>query len=138
MEGTPPAIGESSKVRTSLDLLRISKILALVIGILSFVGAAWNGIMLSWGWALYGVASGIINLLIYLRIDEFTNMISGRRYGELRDMLLIWAVLGIIFGVIVGILLIIVYIQVEELHRTTGFVQQPVQQIPPPPPPPEQ
>jgi len=138
MEGTPPAIGESSKVRTSLDLLRISKILALVIGILSFVGAAWNGIMLSWGWALYGVASGIINLLIYLRIDEFTNMISGRRYGELRDMLLIWAVLGIIFGVIVGILLIIVYIQVEVLHRTTGFVQQPVQQIPPPPPPPEQ
>jgi len=138
MEGTPPAIGESSKVRTSLDLLRISKILALVIGILSFVGAAWNGIMLSWGWALYGVASGIINLLIYLRIDEFTNMISGRRYGELRDMLLIWAVLGIIFGVIVGILLIIVYIQVEELQRTTGFVQQHVQQIPPPPPPPEQ
>ncbi len=136
MENTvpPPAIGESSKVRTVLDLLHISKILALIIGILLLIAAAWYGFTFSILAAIYSVAAAVINLLLYMRMDEFTALVNNRRYPELRDRILIWAILGIIFGVIVGILLIIVYVELDELQRSTMY-QQPPPTAPPPPPP---
>ena len=144
MEGTDlpppvapqPAIGESSKLRSALDLLNISKILALIIGIIGFLMAAWTGYYIALGdpssvpWAVYYVIMGIVNLLIYTKIPEYDTMIRGRRYAQAKDEMLIWAVLGIIFGFIVGLLLILViFMYLEDLVRSSGTAQ-----VPPPPP----
>jgi len=131
-----PAIGESSKVRTILDLLRISKILSLVLGILFLLAAVWYGFTGSIGAAIYLVASGIVNLLLYMKMDEFTGMVNSRRYGELRDNILIWGVLSIIFGVIVGILLIVVHVELDELEKSLMHQQAVPSSKPGPPTPP--
>ncbi len=130
-----PAIGESSKLRSTLDLLNISKILALVIGIVGFLLAAWYGFYIALGdvfsipSAVYWVIAGIVNFLIYTKIPEYDTMIRGRRYAQAKDEMLIWAILGIIFGFIVGLLLILViFMYLEDLIRSSG-----VSQVPPPP-----
>ncbi len=132
-----PAIGESGKLRSALDLLNITKILALVIGIISFLLAAWNGIDLAFGWFLslpsviYYVISGIINLLIYTKIPEYDAQIRGRRYVEAKDQMLVWAVLGIIFGFLAGLLLLLViFLYLEDMIRASGRYNAP----PPSPP----
>ncbi len=145
MEGIQPAIGESSKVNTILDLLNIAKILALVIGILGFLLAAWSAWPIIYGYwgsiigALYWVVSAVINLMLYMRMDEFSSMVKSRRYAELHDVVLIWMVLGLIFGFIVGILLLIVFLQLEELKKAVSYPSSYPPQSPPsvPPPPPE-
>ena len=110
-----PGIGEASKVRSALDLLNITKILALIIGILGFIGAAWNGFVmvaigdfLSVPWVGYYIIAGIINLLIYTKIPEFDGLIRARRYGEAKDAMMIWAILGVIFGFLAGLLMLLV------------------------------
>ncbi len=131
-----PGIGESGKLKSTLDLLNIAKILALVIGILLFLFAAWEGLWIALGnifaipWVGYYVFAGIINLLIYTKIPEFEALIKGRRYSEAKDAMLLWAILGIIFGFIVGLILIIVaLINLEDLQHREGYVN-----APPPPP----
>ncbi len=134
MEGTTPGIGESGKVRSILDLLNIAKILALVIGIIGFVYAGVEGVWLNIGGIIYGVAMGILNIMVYMRMDEFVGYVNSRRYKELKDNILIWAILTIIFGVIVGILLIIVYVQLDELIRVPQYPPPATgTQLPPPP-----
>ena len=128
-----PSIGESSKVRSIMEILNISKILALVIGILGFALAAWYLIWLAIIPGAYWILTGIINLLLYMRHEEFMGLIRGRRYQELKDTMLVWMVLGIIFGFIVGILLLIVYIQVEDLLTSRSYMPPPAPPAPPPP-----
>ena len=129
---SPPAIGESGKVRSIMDMIRIAKILALVIGIIGFVIAAWYFIWLSIIPAIYFIITAVINLLIYMRCDEFTVMVKSRRYQETRDILLVWMILGIIFGFIAGLLLLIAFIYLDELvaNRYSYGAQPPA---PPPP-----
>ncbi len=137
MDGEEPVIGESSKVRSILDVLNVAKILALVIGILGFLLAAWSAWPLVYGiWtgiigALYWIVSAVINLMVYTKFDEFVGMVKDRRYQEFYDLLLVWMVLTLIFGVIVGILLLIVYIQLGELKTSLGYSQY--ANAPPPP-----
>lgn len=137
MDGKEPYIGESSKVRSILDLLNVAKILALVIGIVGFLLAAWAAwpiIYRVWGGipgAVYWITSAIINLLAYMKFDEFVGMVNERRYQALYDLMVVWMVLTLIFGVIVGILLLIVYIQLGELKNAGAYSQQGTLQPPP-------
>jgi len=144
MEGTQPAIGESSKVKSILDLLNIAKILALVFGILGFLIAAWSAWPVIYGYwgsiigGLYWIVAAVINLMLYMRMDEFSSMVKARRYVELHDTILIWMVLGLIFGFIVGLLLLIVFIQLDELKKAVAYPPTyPPQSPPSVPPPPE-
>ena len=136
-----PGIGESSKVRSALDLLNITKILALIIGILGFIAAAWDGfVMVAYGdflsvpWVGYYIITGIIDLLIYTKIPEFDSLIRSRRYGEAKDTMMIWAVLGVIFGFLAGLLmLLIIFMYLEELEHGAGnYSNPPPPQQPPP------
>ncbi|NPA74750.1 MAG: hypothetical protein GXO25_01545 [Euryarchaeota archaeon] len=132
-EAPGPRIGESTKLRSALDLLNIAKILALIIGIIGFLAAAWNGIFVILGdifsipWVGYYVVVGVINLILYTKIPEFDSQIRARRYSEAREEMLIWAVMGIIFGFIVGLILILViFMYLEELERgNQGYVPPP-------------
>ncbi len=132
-----PVIGESSKVKSMLELLNIAKILALVMGILGFLlaaGAAWPLVYGTWSslfGAIYWIIAAIINLMAYMRMDEFVGMVKERRYSEFYDILITWMVLTLVFGVIVGVLLLIVFIEVNELKTSPEFSTPP--QAPPPP-----
>ncbi len=135
-----PAIGESSKVKSMLEMLNIAKVLALVIGILGFLLAAWAAWPLIYSvWsslfgAVYWIVAAVINLMAYMRMDEFIGMVKSRRYQEFYDILVTWMVLTLIFGVIVGILLLIVFIEINDIKTSSEFSQSPPQQTPPPPP----
>ncbi len=137
MDGEGPYIGESSKVRSILDLFNVSKILALVIGIVGFLLAAWAAWPIIYGiWGgipggIYWIVSAIINLMAYMKFDEFVGMLNERRYQALYDLLVVWIVLTLIFGVVVGILLLIAYIQLGELKNVGAYSQQSTLQPPP-------
>ncbi len=127
-----PSIGESGKLRSALDLLNIAKILALIVGIFSFLGAAWSGVSIAYGdysvifWVGYYVISGIINLLLYSRIPEYENLVRSRRYSEAKDDMITWSVLGVVFGFLAGlILLIVIFMYLEELERGAPAYQPP-------------
>ena len=131
-----PYIGESSKVRSALDLLNITKIFALIIGIIGFLSALWDGIvfMVWWGgagaifWATYGIITGILNLLLFNRIPQYSAMISSKRYAEIKEDMLLWGILTLIFGVIAGLLLILViFLYLEELINIPSYGQPPAQ-----------
>ncbi len=132
-----PVIGESSKVKSMLELLNIAKVLALVMGILGFLlaaGAAWPLVYGAWSslfGAIYWIIAAIINLMAYMRMDEFVGMVKERRYSEFYDILITWMVLTLVYGLIVGVLLLIVFIEVNELKTSSEFSTPP--QAPPPP-----
>ena len=126
-----PAIGESGKVKSIMDLLNISKILALIIGILGFALGAWYLVWFDVIPGAYWIITAIINLLLYMRAEDFVRLVRGRRYQEFKDTILIWMVLGIIFGFIVGLLLLLVYIQLDELIGSAPYAPPPA--APPPP-----
>ncbi len=138
-----PYIGESSKIRSVLDMLNITKILALIIGIVGFLIALGEGLSyaLWFGWipaligAIYGILMGIINLLIYMRIPEYDAMIRARRYSDAKNEMLVWGVLGLIFGFVAGLLLLlVVFMYLEDLERVSMYPQQqPPGYYPPPP-----
>ncbi len=121
-----PMIGESTKLRNALDLLNITKIIALIVGIIGFLMAAWTGFdmavfgdILGLPWVGYYVVTGIVNLIIYTKIPEYENLVRSRRYGEAKEDSMLWAVLGVVFGAITGILLLLViFMYLEELERT--------------------
>lgn len=139
MEGTdlpppaaPPGIGESGKLRSAIDLLNISKVLALIMGIVGFLIALWTGVDAALGYVfyvpyvIYWVITGIVNLLIYKQIPIFDTMVRGRRYTEAKDNMLVWAVLGVIFGFIVGLLLLLImFMYLDELEHGSGIYQAP-------------
>ena len=128
MEGTEPRIGESGKVKSILEMLNLGKTLALVMGIISLLGAAWYGFTFSFFGAGYWVVSAVINLMAYTRVDEWINMVKSREYGRAKDELLVWMILTIIFGLIAGVFFLIAYIYLEELPRENVPAE-----IPPPP-----
>ena len=151
MEGTnlpppqpySPQIGESSKVRSTLDLLNLTKMLALIIGIVSFLIALWQAIdMIVWMyvyaaiWAIYWIISGVVNFMVYSKIPTYDSMIRARRYTEAKQDMMTWAIVALIFGVVAGILLlIIIFVNLEELERMHPYAPQypSPPQAPPPP-----
>ena len=144
-----PYIGESSKVRSALDMLNITKILALLIGIIGFLVALWYGLMFMLWYGgppaiigvIYWIITGIVNLILFIRIPEYDIMIRSRRYPEAKDDMIAWGVITLIFGVLAGLLIIlIVFLYLEELinmhsygQSPTQYPQQPPSQYPPPP-----
>lgn len=127
-----PYIGESGKVRSALDLLNITKILALIMGIVGFLVALWDGIVfIQYGGSfvvvgvIYWIITGIVNLILFTRIPQYDAMIRARRYGEAKDDMIVWGVLTLIFGVIAGILLLlVVFLYLEELINMYSYGQQ--------------
>jgi hypothetical protein len=129
MEGTNIHIGESGKVKEILEMLNYGKIFALVMGVISILAAAYYGFTFSFIWAGYSVVGDVINLMAYTRIDEYVSAVKSRDYGRIKDDLMLWMVLTLVFGLVAGIFLLIAYINLDELSR----VSRQESAIPPPP-----
>jgi hypothetical protein len=118
-----PGPGQDESVRVLLSVSRsLALVFAILAGILFLVFLAFTlldvvlgrgaGDLIS---AVYCLASAAVNFVIWRELPRLEQLAASRQYGQLRDQLLIWAVLGIIFFVVVGVLLLIAWVKVEVL-----------------------
>ena len=71
--------------------------------------------------AAYCLASAVVNYLLWQQVPRFERLAADGQYLALREPLLVWGVVGVIFFVVVGVLLLVAWIRAEELgHRATG------------------
>jgi hypothetical protein len=79
----------------------------------------------------YGALWMLTSIFIHTRAQSWISLAESGQYSVLRERILLWVVLGILFGVICGVLLLIVYLQ-TDMAESSGSAPLP----PPPPPPP--
>jgi hypothetical protein len=119
--GSAPASDES--VGALLSASRsLALVLALLAGLLFLIFLAFTVLDVVFGrgagdliTAVYCLVSAAVNLVIWREMPRLEQLAAARQYAALRDHLLIWAVLGIIFFVVVGVLLLLAWIKVELL-----------------------
>jgi len=107
-------------------LLAASRTLALVFAFLGgllflvFLALAVLDLVLGRGpgvvvWAVYSLASGVVNLLLWREIPRLERLAREGDYRGLRDQTIVWAVLGVVFYVAVGVLLFVAWARAEML-----------------------
>lgn len=129
MYGSPYA--GSADVSLVRSLLSVSRILALVIAVLAIVALALNALAAAAYSAAFGyyapgyfVGFGyyaimfVVNLIAFFQLGPMLTQFEQGQYAGLRERMIIWAILTLIFGVLVGILLLIAYFKLEEVQRS--------------------
>lgn len=132
----PPAPG--STVASLLSLARslallialVSGILFLVFLVLSILNVVFHQSASGIFTAVYCLASAVVNYIAWREIPSLERFAAERQYVALRDHLLVWVILGLVFFVVVGIVLAVAWIKTDELLRPA----MPAPQAPPPPP----
>ncbi|MCI4319269.1 MAG: hypothetical protein L3K23_03940 [Thermoplasmata archaeon] len=135
MYGSPYA--GSPDVSLVRSLLSVGRILALVIAVLGIVALALNALAAAAFSATFGYYSAgyfvgfgyygimiVVNLLAFFQLGPMLTQFEQGQYVGLRERMVIWAILTLIFGVLVGILLLIAYVKLEEVQRA-GVVPMP-------------
>lgn len=97
----------------------------LVLSILNIVFHQTAGDIVT---AVYCLASAVVNYIAWQEIPRLERFAAARQYGALRDHMLVWVILGVLFFVVVGIVLAIAWIKADQLARPSGAAS------PPPPP----
>jgi hypothetical protein len=130
--GAPPsgagvAAGETlppdESIRVLLSVARsLGLVLALLAGLLFLLLLAFTVLDVVFGRgagdllaAVYCLASAAVNFVIWREMPRLEQLAAARRYAELREHLLIWAILGIVFFVVVGVLLLVAWVKAELL-----------------------
>ena len=100
----------------------LALVLALLAGFLFLLFLAFTVLDIVFGrgsgdlfTAVYCLVSAAVNFVIWREVPRLQSLAEARQYGTLRDHLLIWAVLGIVFFVVVGVLLLLAWVKVELL-----------------------
>lgn len=119
------------------SLLSLARSLALVVALVSgllflillalsilslFVHLQFGGI----AGAIYCLVSAVVNYAAWREIPGLEQMAARQQYTALKDHLLVWVILGVLFFVIVGVVLLVAWLRVEG----TGAPMA----APPPPP----
>jgi len=65
--------------------------------------------------AVYCLASAAVNFVLWREIPPLEALASSGEFTLLRDRLLIWAILGLVFFVVVGVLLLVAWVKAESL-----------------------
>jgi len=119
----PPGAPADETVRALLSLSRsLAFLFALVAGLLFLVFLAFAVLDLVLGRgagdivpAVYCLASAAVNYVLWREIPRLEQLAAARQYAALREQMVVWAVLGIIFFVVVGVLLLVAWVKVETL-----------------------
>ncbi len=136
--GAPaPAGMEPPEAQSVRSMLHIVRILAVIFGILLFIGgiayvavvyaayaACTSTVGLYCGGALGGllifpffvVIWGVVDVIIYLKMKEIEGLVNQHQYESAKSKTLVWMILGfIIGGILLGILLLIAYLKFDPL-----------------------
>jgi hypothetical protein len=130
---------EPPEAQTIKSMLHIARILAIIFGILLFLGgivyiaflayaatacatyagycgAAFGGFIAT---AIYLLIAGIFLVLVYTQMKSIEAKVNARQYEAAKSQTLIWMILGFIFGIILGIILLVAYIKFDPLIAAT-------------------
>ena len=116
---TPP----DESVRVLLSVARsLALLFAILAGLLFLVFLAFGLLAAVLGRgpvdllaAVYSLVSAAVNFVLWREIPPLEQLAASRQYGALRERLLIWGVLGLVFFVVVGVLLLVAWVKVELL-----------------------
>ena len=117
-----PTYPEDGTVRSLLALARpVALVLAALAGLLFLITFALFVVRTALGFfssplgALYWLASAIVNYLLWRELPAFEALAAQRQYGPLKDRMILWAILGLVFFVVEGVLLLVVYLRLETM-----------------------
>lgn len=107
------------------SLLGIGRSLALLFALLAgllflvFLAFALLDVLLGYGAgdlvaAVYCLVSAVVNFVIWRELPALEKLAGDGQYAALRERLLVWAVLGIVFFFVVGVVLLVAWIKVES------------------------
>ncbi len=122
----PPTGGAPPPDESVRVVLSVSRTLALVFAIIAgllflvFLAFAIFDLILGRGagnvvLAVYCLASAAVNFVLWRQVPPLEKLAAARQYAALRDQLIVWAILGILFFVVVGVLLLVVWVKLELL-----------------------
>ncbi|MCI4347014.1 MAG: hypothetical protein L3J97_00130 [Thermoplasmata archaeon] len=134
--GTPAygsPYGGSPDISLTRQLLSVGRILALVLFIVGIIAIALTALQAAafaatWGYYPTAYFGGfgyyaimvVVNLIAYIQLGPMLAQFEQGQYAAIRERILIWAILTLIFGVLVGILLLIAYVKLEEIGRSAA------------------
>lgn len=105
-----PEYFDAPEKSTIKDMLTISWVLALIIGVILLLSGIFT----------LGISAifGIIDLVIFYECREIIRMTERRQLTAAKEKTLIWMIFGFIFGfIIIGLFMIIAYIKFDDLIR---------------------
>jgi len=116
----PPA-ADDTPVRSLLRLARSLAFLATLIAALFFlillalgiIEVALGGSPASLLASIYCLIAAAVNYLAWREIPTLETLAAQGKYGLLKDRLLVWIVLGLLFFVVVGIVLAIAWAKID-------------------------
>ncbi len=111
----------------ALLMAALAGVLFLVFLILSILNLVFHQTAGGVFTAVYCLASAVVNYLAWQEIPKLEKLASDRQYGVVRDQMIVWVVLGLVFFVVVGIVLAIAWIRIEGLSQPSAAP------LPPPP-----
>ena len=131
--GTTPAVpAEDPTIRSLFDLARpLALVLALVAGVLFLLSAVLFVVRTAFGvfsspfGAVYWLITAIVNYLIWKELPALQSLAAQRQYSALKERMLLWAILGVIFFLIEGVLLLLVYLKIETVSSGSVPVAPP-------------
>ena len=95
---------------TIKDMLTISWVLALIVGIILLITGIFS----------FGITAifGVIDIVVFYECREIIRLTDRRQLSAAKEKTLIWMIVGLIFGfIIVGIFMLIAYIKFDDLMR---------------------
>ena len=114
----PFDVPEKSTIK---DMLTISWVLALIVGIILLITGIFS----------FGISAifGVIDIVVFYECREIIRLTDRRQLSAAKEKTLIWMIVGLIFGfIIVGIFMLIVYIKFDDLMRAyQNMTKQPNQ-----------
>lgn len=121
-------------VRHFLDVARnLAPLIALLAGILFIVLLALGVLQIVFRvgagdlfGAIYCLVSAFVNYIIWRELPGLEQLAAARRYGQLRERLLVWVVLGILFFVVEGVILGFAWLKTDNLVRPAPATSAPV------------
>jgi hypothetical protein len=133
--GSPPPGGPppDESIRALLSISRsLALVFAILAGLLFLLFLAFTVLDVVFGrgagdlvTAVYCLASAAVNFVLWREIPRLELLAAARQYAALREHLLIWAVLGVIFFVVVGVLLLIAWVRAELLATSPAPMPPP-------------
>ncbi len=92
-------------------------LVGLLVGLLSVVTIVLSAIALHFygggiGGLVYALVWVVVDILLLDRIGGWLALLSAGRYSALKEPLLLWGILALIFGVVPGILLLLIYARI--------------------------
>ena len=127
---------------TCRTLTKVWVLLGALVGLLNVVGIIYSVFTLRFagsavGGLLYAAIWIMVDVMILGRIGAWTADVSRGEYQAVKEPLLLWGVLGLLFGVVPGVLLLIAYLRLLPWSNPlgTGRVSAPPPAAGPPIPP---